>query len=231
MTDTRAIYKDIKKYGQSNFTFELLKVVNTTDELDKYEKYYIHKFKSQDKRYGYNYETGGGRLRSNTQKRMSKSHSGLKESSSTKKKKSNVIIAINYVEKYTIISDSGKLLGDYLGVSKDYIKNCLRQPSSIKGFVLFYDDDKKRDEILNKMYSKRSIKNKIYIKTAEYLKSIENESVETIYELIRNEFWPIYSLEYSDSGDSLILKDYHLPYILEYDEELLYEDYWYENEY
>ena len=65
----------------------------------------------------------------------------------------------------------------------------------------------------------------------EKIKSIENESVETIYELIRNEFGPIYSLEYSDSGDSLILKDYHLPYILEYDEELLYEDYWYDNEY
>ena len=93
----------------------------------------------------------------------------------TKRKKSNKVYAIK--DNEFIISDSGKLLGDYFGKSKDYIKNCLRQPSSINGYSLYYSDPVKRAEIKNKMLSKRSIRNKKYM---ELLKYIDNSSVETI---------------------------------------------------
>ena len=80
-----------------------------------------------------------------------------------------------------IVCDSGKLFGDYVGKSKDMIKNGLRQPSKICGYRLYYDDFEKRQEIRNKMMKKRSIRDKGYIDMLNVLDTIELEGVETIY--------------------------------------------------
>ena len=228
LTSDRPVYKAIKKYGQDNFTFEIAKLVSTKYELDKYEKIFIQKYNSSNPKYGYNIGKGGGGATPEGKKKLSEAHIGLKESADTKRKKSNQIIMINLEDKIVIISDSGKLAGDYFDKSKDYIKNCLRQPSSIKGFRLFYDDYEKRTKILDKMYSKRSIRDKEYVKIGEYLNKLEmsGESVETIYEKIVKKYGKIYKLSYDN--DSVSLEEFHLPYILEErDEDIynVYEDY------
>ena len=172
------IMQEIEKYGFDNFESSILKECEK-EELDKYEMFYISKYKSYVKSYGYNSfhlnKKKKQTLSKETRKKMSKSHSGLKEESDTKRKKSNKVYAIR--GKTFIISDSGKLLGDYLGKSKDYIKNCLRQPSSVDGYLVYYADSNKRAEIKLKMLSKRSIRNKKYMELLDYL---DNSSVETI---------------------------------------------------
>ena len=174
------IMQAIEKYGFDNFECSIL-IKCKKDELTEYEMHFISKYKSYMKKYGYNSfhlkNRRGNKqtLNKSTKSKMSKSHAGLTESSETKRKKSNKVYAIK--DNEFIISDSGKLLGDYFGKSKDYIKNCLRQPSSINGYSLYYSDPVKRAEIKNKMLSKRSIRNKKYM---ELLKYIDNSSVETI---------------------------------------------------
>lgn len=172
------IMEEIEKVGFENFESGIVKEC-TKDELDYYEMYYIGKYKSYVKSYGYNSSHLNKKkkktLTKDTKKKMSKAHTGLKEESETKRKKSNKVYAIK--DKEFIISDSGKLLGDYLGKSKDYIKNCLRQPSSVSGYLVYYADPEKRKEIKLKMLSKRSIRNKKYMEILDYL---DNSSVETI---------------------------------------------------
>ena len=176
------IMKIIDKYGFENFDCELIHECDE-DDLDYYEMYYINYFKSYMKKYGYNssHKKSDGKIGLNrtTKALMRKSHIGLKETSDTKRKKSNKIIAIKDDKMY--ICDSGKLFGDFIGVSKDYVKNCLRQPSKCKGYRLYYHDVFKRLEILSKMYKKKSIRDKEYIKIADYLNESSVEIRESDY--------------------------------------------------
>lgn len=172
------IMEEIEKCGFDNFETSIVREC-TKDELNYYEMYYIKHFKSYMKKYGYNSKHSTKNtnqiMNRSTKSKMSKSHTGLKESTNTKKKKSNKVYAIR--DKDLIISDSAKLLGDYFGKSKDYIKNCLRQPSRIDGYRLYYVDSEKRQKIKEKMLQKRSIRDKDYMKILDYL---DNSSVETI---------------------------------------------------
>lgn len=186
------IIQEIQTVGIDNFKFRILKKCSP-DELDYYEMYYINKFKSYDEKYGYNSmhknkSTNKLNMNDYTKLKMKESHIGLKESASTKKKKSNIIYAVKYPD--FIISDSGKLFGDYICKSKDYIKNCIRQPSTVSGYNLFYADKTKRQKIKEKMLQKRCIRNKEYMKILDY---IDNSSVETI----ENDYNVIY-LQYND---------------------------------
>jgi hypothetical protein len=51
--------KDIEKYGWSNFIHEILAEVETKEEAEALEKFYIKKFKACDPLYGYNKSVGG----------------------------------------------------------------------------------------------------------------------------------------------------------------------------
>lgn len=172
------IMQEIEKIGFENFESGILRICKR-DELDYYEMYYIEKYRSYVKANGYNSfhlsKKNKQALSINTKKKMSNSHTGLKEEPETKRKKSNKVYAIK--DKEFIISDSAKLLGDYFDKSKDIIKNCLRQPTCLIGYQIYYADPKKREEIKQKMLSKRSIRNKNYMKILEYL---DKSSVETI---------------------------------------------------
>lgn len=214
LTETRPIYMAIYKYGKDKFLFEVIPVPK--NKLDYYEKFYIEKFNVNDPAYGYNISKGGeGPLENEeTRKKMSLAHKGLKESNDTKRKKSNTIIMINIEDHYVIISDSAKLAGDYLGgVTKDMVKNYLRVPLISRGFRFYYDDYNKRCDILKKLYDKKTIRDKEYVEIAEWLNSIEFESVETIYELVSNRFGHIYYLSYDNQNidGSISLVDYVVP--------------------
>ena len=172
------IMEAIEKDGFENFESSIVKECKRND-LTYFEMFYIKKYDSYKDEFGYNSfhlnNNLSQTLSKSTKNKMSNSHKGLKESSETKRKKSNKIYAIN--DDTFIICDSGKLFGDYVGKSKDYIKNCLRQPSRVEGYRLFYVDKEKRDLMREKMLNKRSIRDKDYIKLLDYL---DNSSVETI---------------------------------------------------
>lgn len=192
-------YKNRKIVRDKSSKYKIMEVINSEgfdifrsdillrcdkESLDFFEMYFINKYESFKDDIGYNsFHITNFSLESKmslsvsniTKEKMSKSHIGLIDSANTKRKKSNKIYAIN--ESEIIISDSGKLLADHFGKSKDYIKNCLRQPSSISGYRLYYVDINKRHEIKNKMLKKRCIRDTKYMEILDYL---DNSSVETI---------------------------------------------------
>lgn len=52
-------YKAIKKYGLENFSHEILASGLSKDEACELEKYYIKKYQTNEREYGYNMSTGG----------------------------------------------------------------------------------------------------------------------------------------------------------------------------
>jgi hypothetical protein len=77
----------IKKYGKENFTKEILRICESQDELNYYEKHYISSYNSTDKTVGYNISFGGtngtmfNRQHSyETKQKMSVSHLGKEKS-------------------------------------------------------------------------------------------------------------------------------------------------------
>lgn len=49
----------LAKYGLNNFELSLIEICNSQEELDTREKYWINYYKSNDKQFGYNIESGG----------------------------------------------------------------------------------------------------------------------------------------------------------------------------
>lgn len=66
------------KYGQSNFKFQVINWVNSQEELDKQETYFIKKFGSLSRNKGYNLKEGGngGKLPEETKRKISLSKKG-----------------------------------------------------------------------------------------------------------------------------------------------------------
>lgn len=89
----------IKKYGWDNFTHELLKIGLTLDEANKLEQFYIAKYKTCDKCFGYNIMPGGhvvpsmkGKHHSEeTKKKISEAHLGKKISEEQKRHHSKLM--------------------------------------------------------------------------------------------------------------------------------------------
>lgn len=185
------IYRIIANEGTENFQMKILQTCSPR-ALTELEDYYIERYKTNDPKYGYNSIIGNGY--NNTDKsRLAKSeaHKGLVESNETKCKKSNTILAIK--GDHVIICDSAKLFGDYVGRGKDQIKNCLRQPSSIHGYRLYYRNFKKRQEIRSRMIRKRSIRDRQYMEILDFLDKLEIEGVETI-----DLYYDVYFLKYGN---------------------------------
>ena len=56
----KGIFKNaLRKYGLRNFVWEILENLSNEDELIKKESFYINKFKSYDRQYGYNISKTG----------------------------------------------------------------------------------------------------------------------------------------------------------------------------
>ena len=52
-------HKALNKYGLNNFDFSVIEICSSQEELDNREKYWINYYKSTDRRFGYNIESGG----------------------------------------------------------------------------------------------------------------------------------------------------------------------------
>lgn len=91
--DPCPIHKSMAKYGEENFTLEIIDFADTYEELKEKEKFYIKKFNSTDRSIGYNLTEGGdgtfGRLHSEeTKEKIRQKALGRKISDETKKKMS-----------------------------------------------------------------------------------------------------------------------------------------------
>lgn len=87
------IHRSMAKYGEDNFTLEIIDFADTYDELKEKEKYWIKQYNSTDKSIGYNLTEGGdgtfGRKHSEeTKERIRQKALGRKVSEETKKKMS-----------------------------------------------------------------------------------------------------------------------------------------------
>ena len=137
----------INSEGFDNFTFTIVEHCSE-EELDDREMYYIKKYNTTNPLFGYNSQKGekDKRMFKRTRERMSLSHTGLKESGKTKKKKSNPVIAIN--DNEIIYSDSGKLFADYINQSKDEVSHAIKRKIRISGYFVFYQNPDKRASLL-----------------------------------------------------------------------------------
>lgn len=66
------LYKSIRKHGWDNFKKDVLMCNLTQDEMNDFEVYFINRFNSQDRKFGYNLESGGknGNIPNDKIKRM-----------------------------------------------------------------------------------------------------------------------------------------------------------------
>ena len=83
------------KYGEENFTLEIIDFAETYEELKEREKYWIKQYDSMNREKGYNLTEGGdgtfGRLHSEeTKEKMRQKAIGRKASEETKKKMSEM---------------------------------------------------------------------------------------------------------------------------------------------
>lgn len=87
--DSPLFYNAIKKYGYENFSSEILYTDLTLEEANYWESYYIEKFHSNNRQYGYNLTSGGSEqyiISDSTKEKMRQSHLGLKHTEEAKKK-------------------------------------------------------------------------------------------------------------------------------------------------
>ena len=91
------IHRSMAKYGEDNFTLEIIDFAETYDELKEKETFWIKKFNSRDRKIGYNLTEGGdgtfGRTHSEeTKEKIRQKALGRKISEETKKKMSEARI-------------------------------------------------------------------------------------------------------------------------------------------
>jgi group I intron endonuclease len=91
--DPCPIHKSMAKYGEENFTLEVIDFADTYDELKEKEKYWIKFYNSMDRSIGYNLTEGGdgtfGRMHSEeTKEKIRQKAIGRRASDETKRKMS-----------------------------------------------------------------------------------------------------------------------------------------------
>lgn len=85
------IHRAIRKYGEENFELEIVKSIESSEELKELEKFYIKEFKANNRQFGYNMTEGGdgtfGRLHSEeTKEKIRQKALGRKASEETKQR-------------------------------------------------------------------------------------------------------------------------------------------------
>lgn len=199
----RLIIKTIRNVGQENFLVTILERCDNHADLNEREAFWIKKKRSENPDIGYNTLSPIKKHYSELANiRKSISHTGLKESDTTKRKKSNMIIAIS--DSKVIVADSAKLFGDLMGKTKDMVKNYLRVPLMTEGFHVYYNDYDKRQDIRKRVFTRKhskATKIDLYLKRLDLLDEIEYESVETIYWVLRTNIGKVYRLVYDNSSE------------------------------
>lgn len=177
VTDSRrynyGIMREINSVGFDNFKVEILDYAFSDKELAKLEKYYIISLKSTNPDIGYNSRTGDldEPLNDATRKLMSKSHTGLVETSETKRKKSKPIIA--FKDKTCYIAESGKLFAVHIGTTKDMVSHAISRGMKIRGYYVFRLEDSNIDHSDKYRYLKDPMYLKLYKLVRKGVETIE----------------------------------------------------------
>lgn len=129
------------KYGESNFIFEVLEFIDNINLLKEKEEYYINLYNSNNNQSGFNF-----RIYCNTNLGIKRSlESRLKQSISKKGRTPNIdynkiaklnnkkIIATNIKTTNTIIFNSVKEAGKFIGISPTCISKALHKKSKTSG--------------------------------------------------------------------------------------------------
>ncbi len=122
--------------GLENFIMYPLAETTKENHLDA-ETYFIRKLDTMNNGYNVRSTPFKCRMIGNTM------------SPEDKLRRSEEIISINVNNKKIVISDSMKLFGDFLGTTKDIIKNSVRLCRPRSGWFSFYTNWDKRQDIIN----------------------------------------------------------------------------------
>lgn len=149
------IHRSMAKYGEENFTLEIIDFSDTYDELKEKEKYWIKQYNSIDRTIGYNLTEGGdgtfGRKHSEeTKEKIRQKALGRKLSDETKKKMSDI--------RRGKCSDKQK---EHLSKLQDQCKRKVYQYDKNGEFVAEYDSiiEAANANGLNKDTIRRQLKN------------------------------------------------------------------------
>lgn len=120
------IHRSMAKYGEDNFTLEIIDFADTYDELKEKEKYWIKQYNSTDKSIGYNLTEGGdgtfGRKHSEeTKKKMSETRLGK---CSDKQREHLLKLTVGQSKKIYQYDTDFNLIGEY---------NSIKEASKITG--------------------------------------------------------------------------------------------------
>lgn len=149
------IHRSMTKYGEENFTLEIIDFADTYDELKEKEKYWIKWYNSTDRSIGYNLTEGGdgtfGRMHSEeTKEKIRQKALGRKASEDTKKKMSE--------SRKGKCSDKQK---EHLSKLQEQCKTKVYQYSKTGEFIAEYDSITEACEAngLNRDTIRRQLKN------------------------------------------------------------------------
>ena len=154
----RPIVRAMVEEGIENFVMYPISETGYKNHNDL-EKFFINKYRAFT--HGYN-TNQGGKAKMIYQKPLS---------AASKKVRSQEIICINLNQKKILFSDSMKLFADYMGSTKDMIKNTVRGGNQYKGWFCFYTDWQEREDAINKIINDQgnkerpvSDKRKVFLK-------------------------------------------------------------------
>lgn len=131
----RDIIKAMIEFGIENFIMYPVAETVRWNHIEL-ETFFIDKFNTIKNGYNMNYPVNTRRLGGNSMSEIDK------------KTRSIPIVAINMQGQEIIFADSMKLFADFVGTSKDMIKNVTRKGMPYKGWFVFYLDKPKREHIL-----------------------------------------------------------------------------------
>lgn len=179
------LYKAFRKYGLNGFEFSIIDFANNIDELNEKEINYINMYKSNQKKLGYNLESGGrnGKPCQETLIKMSNAHSGIKQSQewiNNRITKANTVDAKKYGRKKTeeekqyLSKNSSKY---WQGKSRDEeTKKKISQTKKANGL-----SSKQKELICKKVYKVDMTSYKIYeYESTKQASIIENVNQSTI---------------------------------------------------
>jgi len=145
------LYNAINRYGLENFEFSIIDSANNIIELNNKEIVYINLYKSNNRNFGYNIESGGKNSLASpeTKKKLSDQRKGRKQNDGWVNKRnlkiSKVVLKIDkekniILETYKSLADAGRTNSDGLSYQQ-LLRKCLGYSKNKDYSYWCYEDD------------------------------------------------------------------------------------------
>ena len=157
----RPIENAIISEGISNFRMYPIAITDNRSELSMLERKYVIKYNTLSPS-GYNEALPSGYDKSHYNKAY-----GAPQTISAKIAKSKLVACINQETKDFIVSVGMKIFGDFIGSSKDQVKNCAKRGIKHRGYHIVYLNNFDRELIKNKMFQRYDSYYAIHFKDPE----------------------------------------------------------------